>query len=124
YFTLYALELGDRDVAMQYGLTFNGKFYLLKPAYDETLSQYGLGHLLMLEVLRSSVAQGLKEYDLMSPKSQWKSKWALTERRQSHCFIFRKSLFGQLLYLWKFVVAQRVREMKQHRKASINARVE
>ena len=113
YYTLYSLELNENPIAMQFGLTYGGCFHLLKPAYDENFREYSPGHLLTYEVLSDLIAHGGREYDFMSPTSEWKSRWANAVRAQSHIYIFRHGFIGQALHTWKFQIALRLRQLKQ-----------
>ena len=113
YYTLYSLELNENPIAMQFGLTYGGCFHLLKPAYDENFREHSPGHLLTYEVLSDLIACGGREYDFMSPTSEWKSRWANAVRAQSHLYIFRRGFIGQALHIWKFQIALRMRQLKQ-----------
>ncbi|MBS1809106.1 MAG: GNAT family N-acetyltransferase [Acidobacteria bacterium] len=112
YFSLYSLELNQRPIAMQYCLNDGGRLYLLKPAFDEAFSAYSPGHLITYEVLRDLISRGFREYDFLSPHSEWKGRWAQTLRAQSTCYVFRRGLVGTLLHTWKFQVAQTARQLK------------
>ena len=111
---LYHLECGKQTIAMQFCITYGNTCYLLKPAYDERFSAFSPGHLLTAEMLRDLVTRGLTVYDLLSPQSEWKSRWTKTVRGQSHLYIFQRGLIGRALHIWKFQVAQRARQMKRH----------
>ena len=113
YYTIYSLALNERIIAMQFGLTYGGRFHLLKPAYDESFSEFSPGQLLTYEVLSDLLARGRTEYDFMSPPSEWKSRWAKAVRPQSHLYIFRRGLMGHALYAWKFHVMWQARQIKQ-----------
>lgn len=115
YFSLYALELNQRPIAMQYCLSYDGRLHLLKPAFDEAFSEYSPGHLITYEVLRDLISRGFREYDFLSPHSEWKGRWAKSLRGQSACYIFRRGWRGALLHAWKFRVAQMARKWKSQR---------
>src|SRR5262249_59848813 len=102
YLSLYFLRLDGRPVAFHYGLTYGPRYYLLKPAYDETYKECSPGHLLLDEVLTDCIARGLTEFDFLGPDMIWKRDWADQARHHTWLFIFRKSPYGQALRTLKF----------------------
>ena len=113
-FLLYYLDCGTQTIAMQFCIRYGNTCYLLKPAYDEHFGTFSPGHLLTAEVLHDLNERGLAVYDLLSPQSEWKSRWTKTVRGQSHLYIFQRGFIGRALHAWKFQVAQRARQMKRH----------
>lgn len=111
---LYRLDFGEQTIAMQLCVTEGKNCFLLKPAYDEAFHPYSPGQLLVLEVLADLTARGFAEYDLLSPQSEWKSRWSKEVREQSHLYIFRRGVRGQALHAWKFQVLLRLRQIKQN----------
>ena len=102
YLSLYRLDCGDRTVAMHYGLNHGGRYYLLKPAYDENFSHGAPGHVITSEVLRELLAQGAKEFDFLMPQMDWKLEWAMAARPHAFCYIFARSFVGRALHAYKF----------------------
>jgi CelD/BcsL family acetyltransferase involved in cellulose biosynthesis len=102
YLSLYRLDCGDRTVAMHYGLNYGGRYFLLKPAYDEHFSHGAPGHVITSEVLRELLAQGVKEFDFLMPQMEWKREWATAARPHAFCYIFARSFIGRALHTYKF----------------------
>ncbi len=100
--SLYFLRLDGRPVAFQYGLTYGGRYFLLKPGYDESLKECSPGQLLMDEVLADCLARGLYECDLLGPDMMWKRDWTEKVRRHTFLYIFDHSAFGRALCSAKF----------------------
>ncbi|PTL77802.1 GNAT family N-acetyltransferase [Vitiosangium sp. GDMCC 1.1324] len=100
--SLYTLKVGGRPVAFHFGLEYGGRYYLLKPGYDEGFSECSPGQLLVEDVLEDLAHRGTAEFDFLGPKMTWKLDW--TERLRSHVwlFILRPSLKGRLLYAARF----------------------
>jgi CelD/BcsL family acetyltransferase involved in cellulose biosynthesis len=98
YLSLDFLELNGKPIAGHFGLTFRGRYYLAKAGYDETYHRQGPGQLLTHEVLSESVARGLHELDFVGPATWDESRWASARRTHFRVFIFRKGLYGRLLY--------------------------
>jgi CelD/BcsL family acetyltransferase involved in cellulose biosynthesis len=100
--SLYYLRLEGRAVAFQYGLVHGGRYFLLKPGYDESLKECSPGQLLMDEVLQDCIARGLREFDFLGPDMVWKRDWTDKVRRHTWLFLFNDSAFGRALCAAKF----------------------
>jgi CelD/BcsL family acetyltransferase involved in cellulose biosynthesis len=108
---LYFLRLDGRAVAFQYGLEYGGRYFLLKPGYDESLSDCSPGQLLMEEVLRDCHARGLREFDFLGPDMVWKRDWTERVRRHTWLYAFNDTTFGRALCAAKFQWAPKAREV-------------
>ncbi len=100
--SLYFLRLDGKPVAFQYGLTYGGRYFLLKPGYDESLKECSPGQLLMDEVLADCISRGLREFDFLGPDMVWKRDWTDKVRRHTWLFIFNDSAFARALCAAKF----------------------
>jgi CelD/BcsL family acetyltransferase involved in cellulose biosynthesis len=101
-FSLFQLKLDERPIAFHYGLTQNGIYSLVMTSYDESLRDCGPGHLLVEEVLKVCVEEGIHEFDFLGCDLEWKRAWSRTSRQHSWLYIFRDSVRGQLLQRVKF----------------------
>ncbi len=113
YLSLYRLDCGGRAVALQYGLTYGERFFLLKPTYDEHFRQASPGHVIMHEILRDMLARGLREFDFLMPVMEWKREWATALRPHSICYIFARNPIGWALHAYRFRLLLAVRQMKR-----------
>ena len=102
YFSLYLLEFGDQLAAGHFGLSYKGKYYCPKVAYDESLSNLGPGHLIILAILDDILARGFREFDFLGPWMDWKAEWARGGRVHNYCYIFRPGLWGRTLHWARF----------------------
>jgi len=106
------LRLDGRPVAFQYGITYGGRYFLLKPGYDETLSDCSPGQLLTEDVMADCIARGLTEFDFLGPDMPWKRDWTDAVRRHTFLYAFADSAFGRALcaakFRWAPAVKQRV----------------
>ncbi len=102
YLSLYLLECNGSPVAMHFGLTHRGRYFLPKPAYEESYKDCSPGHLLVHEVLRDCVERGLVEFDFVGPWMDWKGEWASEVRPHAWCYVFNKGFFGHALHALKF----------------------
>lgn len=96
------LRLDGRAVAFHFALVRDGHYFLLKPAYDESMSDCSPGQLLMEEVLRDCFARGLREFDFLGPDMVWKRDWTSTARQHTWLYVFRDSVRGRALHAAKF----------------------
>jgi CelD/BcsL family acetyltransferase involved in cellulose biosynthesis len=108
---LYYLRVDGRAVAFQYALEYGGRYFLLKPGYDESLGDCSPGQLLMEDVLRDCMARGLREFDFLGPDMVWKRDWTDKVRRHTWLYIFNDTAFGRALCAAKFRWAPVAREV-------------
>ncbi|WP_373049162.1 GNAT family N-acetyltransferase [Vulgatibacter sp.] len=107
--SLYALRLEGVPVAMHYGLTWGGRYFLPKPAFDESHGACSPGQLLLHDVLRDCVERGLVEFDFLGPWMDWKADWTEHVRPHHWCYVFRRGPVGLALHAAKFRIADWVR---------------
>jgi CelD/BcsL family acetyltransferase involved in cellulose biosynthesis len=113
YLLLYRLDCGERAVAMQYGLTYGERFFLLKPTFDEHFRQASPGHVIMHEILRDMLARGQREFDFLMPVMEWKREWATGLRPHSICYIFARGPIGWALHAYRFSLLMAARQVKR-----------
>jgi CelD/BcsL family acetyltransferase involved in cellulose biosynthesis len=97
YLTLYFLKVGGKRVAFHFGLTYNGRYLFLKPGYDEAYKEFSPGHLIVEDVLKDCIAQGLEEFDFLGENMPWKEDWTSETRPHNVFYIFKNSPYGRLL---------------------------
>jgi CelD/BcsL family acetyltransferase involved in cellulose biosynthesis len=97
YLSLYLLELDGRAVAVHFGLAHRGRYFLPKPAYDESYREYSPGQLLMQAILTDCVERGQHEVDFLGPMTEWKAEWTSQVRVHSSRHVFRQR-WGRALH--------------------------
>lgn len=107
--SLYALRLDGRPVAMHYGLTWGGRYFLPKPAFDEAHRECSPGQLLVQDVLRDCMERGLGEFDFLGPWMDWKADWTEHVRPHHWCYVFRRGPAGRALHAAKFRLPELLR---------------
>ncbi len=112
-FTLYSLTLGNRPLAMQFGLTSGRTYYMPKVAYDENEHRCSPGQILVLEVLEDLQRRGVQRYEFLGSASRWKNVWTASDTQHAHCYIFRPNLRGRLLYSAVLKAAPALRRAKR-----------
>ncbi|AEI66682.1 hypothetical protein LILAB_23935 [Corallococcus macrosporus] len=108
---LYFLRLDGRPVAFHFGLEYGGRYFLLKPGYDEGLRECSPGQLLVDEVIGSCIDRGLREFDFLGPDMVWKRDWTNEVRRHTWLYVFNDSPFGRALCSAKFQWGPAVKEV-------------
>jgi CelD/BcsL family acetyltransferase involved in cellulose biosynthesis len=94
-----ALTLNGRRIAMELALVTENRCYSPKVAYDERLSKFGPGQLLVRHIIQDLADRGIERYDLLGPRARHKALWAGEVRPHANCFIFRPNLAGTAYYL-------------------------
>ncbi|HET9837392.1 MAG TPA: GNAT family N-acetyltransferase [Candidatus Angelobacter sp.] len=98
YLSLDFLELNSKPIAAHFAFNFRGRYLLAKAAYDESFRRFGPGQLLVHSVLSETSGRGLVEFDFVGPATWDESRWASHRRTSYRVFVFRKNLYGRLLY--------------------------
>ena len=111
YLTLYFLDVGERTIAAQFGLTYNGRYFVPKCAYDESAENFSPGHMLVNSVLRDCSNRGLTEFDFLGPWMEWKANWTPLTRPHNTVHIFRDTLSGSALYSTRFCWKRMAKEL-------------
>ena len=98
YISLDFLELNGKPISAHFALRWNGRYQLMKAAYDESYSRYGPGHLIVEDVLRKLVPLGVREFDFVASSSWDETRWASRKRNHFTWFVFPRTLYGRILY--------------------------
>jgi CelD/BcsL family acetyltransferase involved in cellulose biosynthesis len=77
---LSCLLISERLVACQLSLDYGGRRFLLKPAYDETMSDLSPGKVLQWKVMQAAIELGLESYEFGGESERWKLEWSTTAR--------------------------------------------
>ena len=110
-----ALTLNGRRVAMELALVTENKYYSPKIAYDEGLSKFGPGQLMVRRIIQHLADQGIEKYDLLGPRARHKALWAGEVRPHANCFIFRPTLAGTAYYLLAARIGPMIKRAKYKR---------
>jgi CelD/BcsL family acetyltransferase involved in cellulose biosynthesis len=102
YFSLTFLVFEGKRIAAQYGLTRRGAYSLMMTCYDEAFAECSPGQLLMEDVLKRAIADGLQGFEFLGVEGAWKLAWKPDLVPHHWFFIFRDSLLGRTLRNAKF----------------------
>jgi CelD/BcsL family acetyltransferase involved in cellulose biosynthesis len=111
YLSLDFLELNGKPIAGHFGFNLRGRYFLAKAGYDETFRRHGPGQLLVNEILGQTRERGLREFDFVGPATWDESRWASARRTNYRVFIFRKGVYGALLYAARIAARDIVRKL-------------
>jgi CelD/BcsL family acetyltransferase involved in cellulose biosynthesis len=111
WLSIYWLEVDDLVLAAHFGLTYRGRYFSPKVAYDERFGRWAPGHLIVEEILGDCAERGIWEYDITGQNDPWKRKWTDQTRGQCVRFIFGRQLGGRLAHRLRFRVRPAVKRM-------------
>jgi CelD/BcsL family acetyltransferase involved in cellulose biosynthesis len=64
YLRLYYLELNGKLISAHFGLSYEGRYYAPKIAYDAAYREYRAGHLILRKIMTDCAQQGIAEYSM------------------------------------------------------------
>jgi CelD/BcsL family acetyltransferase involved in cellulose biosynthesis len=86
---LYLLELDGVPLAADYGCVIGGRGLLLKTGFDEAYGRYSPGVVLRADVLRASIEEGLRCYDMLGGPDRYKLSWTSTVNPRVNIWAYR-----------------------------------
>jgi len=102
YLSLFNLEFDGELLASHLGLSYKGRYFSPKIAYNEKFPQYAPGHLIVSEILQDCISRGISEYHITGDNDEWKMKWTSDSRPKFGHFVFRRGFPGSLAYALRF----------------------
>jgi CelD/BcsL family acetyltransferase involved in cellulose biosynthesis len=109
---MYTLELDDQLLAAHFGLSYRGRYFSPKVAYNENFKPWAPGHLIVEEILRDCAARQVHEYDITGQNDEWKAKWTSQTRPQCTQYIFRKGISGSIAHALGFRLRPRILRLR------------
>jgi CelD/BcsL family acetyltransferase involved in cellulose biosynthesis len=111
--SLTFLRIGGVRIAGHFALEDDRAYYLLKPGYDPTYSQFGPGHILIYEAAVDARRRGLQELDFSGQDMAWKRSWTSLARQQVALAIYRPNLRGITAHLARYRVRPTIGSIKR-----------
>ena len=112
---VYELKLDGKTIAMSLNIRYGKETIHWKTSYDEDYARYSPGNILFRELVVDCIRSNSAEIDFLSPATPNKRFWASGEREHVAFYVFRRGLFGSLLWRWKFSFINALRELKSLR---------
>ncbi len=83
------LELDGEAIAASYDCAFAGSAYLLKTTFSEPHGRLSPGLVMLAEVLRSLIEEGVGSYDFLGDPDTYKTRWTAERRPRAQIFAYR-----------------------------------
>lgn len=107
---LSSLKVGDKILAVHFGLCDSDRMYWYIPVFEEDWYKYSPGRILLEELIKLSFAQKLKYFDFLFGDERYKSDWSHGEMKIYKCII-PKSLKGYGYMWWKNSLRPKLRKL-------------
>lgn len=107
------LKHEGRRIAAHFALEDGDTYYLLKPGYDPAFSQFGPGHLHILEAALDARARGLRTFDFLGQDMDWKRSWTADAQPQVSLELYRPSLRGRAAHTLRYRVRPALGALKR-----------
>lgn len=88
------LTLDGKRVAFQFGHLTRGRYHLPKCSFDERLKECSPGQLLMVDVLRRCIEEGVETFEFLGHMMTWKRDWTPLVRPHATLWAYRTNLQG------------------------------
>jgi len=88
---LYALVVGERPVAVEYGLAYRGTFFDYQKGFDLEASKWGAGTVLQGLSVQHACGEGMTEFDFLRGDESYKDRWAPYARQTKRLDIVQRS---------------------------------
>jgi CelD/BcsL family acetyltransferase involved in cellulose biosynthesis len=98
---LSRIVLDGETAAFDLCLLHAGRLYLLKTGFDERFRRLAPGLVMRLSIVERCFELGLEAHELLGDDSEWKRKFATTERRHVELHGYSKGLRGSSRYAYR-----------------------
>ena len=92
---MYSLTLDSHLAGAMYGFARDGRFYFYQHGTDPAYARYSPGLVLMALTIRASIADGLREFDMLYGHEAYKTLWARQQRPLGRLMLFPPRLSGR-----------------------------
>ncbi|MGE5353183.1 MAG: GNAT family N-acetyltransferase [Acidobacteriota bacterium] len=87
---LYALKHDERIIAAVYSLIKNDRLYYYIGGFDPAFSKYSPGSVILLEIMENAISEGIRKFDFLRGREDYKYKWKAEDRNNYRMFIKKK----------------------------------
>jgi CelD/BcsL family acetyltransferase involved in cellulose biosynthesis len=137
-----SMNVDSKLVSAMYGCIFNRRLYFITSGRDVRYSEYNVGHLHMMHVIKDAVSRNLTEFDFLQGDEPYKFYWTKSARRYMRVTIIKQGFLPALrlqllrafLRLWDVrqyslreicaILSIRRRERKEHKKMGLLEKLE
>ena len=103
------IVLDDAVAAFDLCLLWNNRYYLLKTGYDERFGRLAPGLVMRLSTIERCFELGYEAHELLGEDTEWKLKFATTERRHVDLRAYRRTIVGGGRYLYRAMARPRLK---------------
>ena len=96
---LGVLSVDDTIAACQHSFKYGGKVYYYQSGIDPAYGKYGVGAVLIANMVRTAIQEGCSEYDFLRGVEEYKSHWTKTVRQSIEVLVGNKTAKGYLVVL-------------------------
>jgi CelD/BcsL family acetyltransferase involved in cellulose biosynthesis len=94
----YVLRVGEQIIAALYGFRFGDVYFAYQAAFDGAWGKYSPGYLLFTFAIEQSIAEGVREWNMMRGDQEYKLSWTHALRTDEH-LVLGSTLAGRLWVL-------------------------
>lgn len=98
WLNLCMLEVHQKPIAAVYVFQYNGRLLYYHSGFDPEWSKYSVGMVLLAKCMQDGIQQGMKEFDFMRGRSDYKWQWSV-EERPFYRVMISKTLFGHIRHM-------------------------
>ena len=88
------MKCGDQTAAVQLGVDYKNRFWLLKMGYDQQFARCSPGEILIVESLRLAAERGMQAYEFTGTPESWTHKWTSTVHESVSMRIYAAGMRG------------------------------
>ncbi len=92
---LYGLRAGSRLLAVLYGFAAHGRFYAYLSGFDPAAERFSPGVALLAMAVERSIAEGLREFDLLRKRESYKYQWGAVDQANRRLLLWHSPVFAR-----------------------------
>lgn len=96
------LMIDQEVLAMHFGFKYNKQFYYYIPAYNIAYSQFSVGRILTLELIKQCYRENYESFDFMAGDEKYKYRFSNEETELKRVCLINQNVKGYLYGLLKF----------------------
>lgn len=108
------LKVKDKFIACLYIFKYNQKYYYYQSGFDSEWAKLSPGFLLFSYCIENAILEGIKEFDFLRGREEFKYRWAKDRRINLQIDIYRKNLRNKILCLnekFKILAKSRIKNI-------------
>ncbi|MGE5431495.1 MAG: GNAT family N-acetyltransferase [Syntrophomonadaceae bacterium] len=84
---LYVLKHNERIIAAVYSFIKNKRLYYYIGGFEPEMAKYSPGSVILLEIIEKAITEGVREFDFLRGREDYKYKWNAEDRNNYRLFI-------------------------------------